>query len=81
MWHSRVDRNSGNKEFFSFLDSRFRGNDTLGLARQGRGELFHSDKMLPRPKQVLWLLLQLAPDSKDHPNDLFGRKVVVDVNF
>ena len=31
----------------SFLDSRLRGNDTLGLARPGRGELLHSAKMLP----------------------------------
>jgi len=33
-------------EFSSFLDSRFRGNDTLSLARQGRGELLHSAKVL-----------------------------------
>ena len=29
------------------LDSRLRGNDTLSLARQGRGRLLHSAKMLP----------------------------------
>ena len=29
-----------------FLDSRFRGNDTLGLARQENGRLRHSAKML-----------------------------------
>ena len=28
------------------LDSRLCGNDTLGLARQGRGRLLHSAKML-----------------------------------
>jgi len=29
------------------LDSRFRGNDTVGLARQETGRVLHSDKMLP----------------------------------
>ena len=29
-----------------FLDCRFRGNDTLGVARHGKGVL-HSAKMLP----------------------------------
>ena len=29
-----------------FLDSRLRGNDTLGLARQENGRLLHSAKML-----------------------------------
>jgi len=30
-----------------FLDSRLRGNDTLGLARQENGRLLHSAKRLP----------------------------------
>ena len=32
-----------------FLDSRLRGNDTLGLARPENGRLLHSAKMLPTP--------------------------------
>jgi len=31
-----------------FLESRFRGNDTLGLARLGKGPLLPSAKMLPK---------------------------------
>ena len=61
MGHSCVSRNpgcvtpargllcgSGSKAIWTspFLDSRLRGNDTLGLARQGRGELPHSAKLL-----------------------------------
>ena len=38
-------RAAGNMDFSYFLDSRLRGNDTLGLARQGRGKLLHSAKM------------------------------------
>jgi len=48
--YSRESGNLGNMEFsysYSyFLDSRLRGNDTLGLARLGRGRLLHSAKML-----------------------------------
>jgi len=33
-----------------FLDSRLRGNDTLGLTRRGRGQLLHSAKMLHKNK-------------------------------
>ena len=35
-----------NMEFSYVLDSRLRGNDTLGLARQENGRLLHSAKML-----------------------------------
>ena len=38
-------KNPGNMAFY-FLDSRLRGNDTLGLARRGRGHLLHSATML-----------------------------------
>ena len=36
MCHSHASRNPGNREFYSFLDSRFRGNDTAspGLVRR-----------------------------------------------
>ena len=62
MCHSCVSRNPGcfvpapvglmgNQDLWNtfleyFLDSRLRGNDTLGLARQENGRLFHSAKML-----------------------------------
>jgi len=53
MCHSCASRNPDNMASY-FLDSRFRGNDTLhpaslraGLFRSGRGELLHSAKMLP----------------------------------
>ena len=54
MWHSCGSRNPGCFVYATvflrgkwelgkyFLDSRFRGNDTLGLTRQGRGGLVHS---------------------------------------
>ena len=32
------------------LSSRLPGNDTLGLAHQGRGDLLHSAKMLLNPE-------------------------------
>ena len=35
-------------DFYFFLDSRFRGSETLGLACAGRGESLHSAKMLPK---------------------------------
>jgi len=38
-------------DFYFFLDSHFRGNDTLGLAHQGRGELLDSAEVLPGAKQ------------------------------
>ena len=41
----RERREHGLLLFSGFLDSRFRGNDTLALARQGRGELLHSAKI------------------------------------
>ena len=34
----------------SFLDSRLRGNDTLGLARQGNGRLLHSANLMYLPE-------------------------------
>jgi len=37
---------SGNSELRYFLDSRFPGNDTLGLARPGSERLLHSAKLL-----------------------------------
>jgi len=40
-------------DFSYFLDCRFRGNDTLGLARRGRGEMLHSAKMLQKQKSLL----------------------------
>ena len=41
---SRSRRDSGNIEFSSFLDSRLRGNDTLGFARLRRNKLLQSAK-------------------------------------
>mgnify|MGYP001051716794 CR=1 FL=1 len=50
MCHSSASRNpdlfplrraSREMDFSYFLDSRLRGNDTLGLAHQGRGDLAH----------------------------------------
>jgi len=44
MCHSCVSRNPDHRAS-SFLDSRLRGNDTMVLALQGRGELVHSAKV------------------------------------
>jgi hypothetical protein len=37
----------GNLDYSYLLDSRLRGNDPLGLARQERGELLHPAKVFP----------------------------------
>ena len=52
VWNTGVP---SNMESSYVLGARLRGNDTLGLARQGRGGLFHSGKMLPKvfPRLIL----------------------------
>jgi len=46
---SRSGGNPGNRRC-SVLDSRLRGNDTLGLARQGNGRLLHSANLMYLPE-------------------------------
>jgi hypothetical protein len=63
--------NLGNREFSYVLDSRLRGNDTRDLARQGRGGLLHSAKMLPKSRplefsfSMRWNDVELFRDPKE----------------